>query len=501
MNLPAMNIKLHLCIALSLVSATFLVGCNKDLQPEDRIPGPGAFRTLEDMLAWNNGFMSAFRARQLGFYCYWQDVQSDLLNATTQAGETGIASYTWQMTNQDKELSAMWGAYYAGLANLNYFLEHAGDFTPEEGHPGALDTVRHIQGNAHFLRAYYYHELALRWSRTYQPAADCVPLVTTYDVNARPARATQQEVFSFVLAELDKAEKELSDVPNAPSSPTITPGAVQALRARVFLTMQRWNEAYTEATKLIELGAYNLLSDPAKLAKMWHSDASSPEVILMLFASKSGEAPNGMGLYTGFRKTDSSYRPAYLPTQWLVDLYEPTDSRRAIYFTQRTVKLRDDNTATPNVWMVNKYPGNPALVTGENKYLHFPKPLRLAELYLIAAEAAFELNEGAKAQAALNTLRQSRGLGAVSATGDALLQAIKDERTRELAFEGVRLWDLRRWGERCTRQAVQAGDILITTPRELTTGLDVPSEHPKFVWGFPSYDIVANPQLKQNPGW
>ena len=165
------------------------------------------------------------------------------------------------------------------------------------------------------------------------------------------------------------------------------------------------------------------------------------------------------------------------------------------------MKLRDDNTATPNVWMVNKYPGNLALVTGENKYLHFPKPLRLAELYLIAAEAAFELNEGAKAQAALNTLRQSRGLGAVSATGDALLRAIKDERTRELAFEGVRLWDLRRWGERCTRQAVQAGDILITTPGELTTGLDMPNEHPKFIWGFPAYDIVANPQLKQNPGW
>ena len=117
-----MNIKLHLCIALSLVSTTFLVGCNKDLQPEDRIPGPGAFRTLDDMLAWNNGFMSAFRARQLGFYCYCQDVQADLLNATTQVGETGIASYTWQMTNQDKELSAMWGAYYASLANLNYFL-------------------------------------------------------------------------------------------------------------------------------------------------------------------------------------------------------------------------------------------------------------------------------------------------------------------------------------------------------------------------------------------
>jgi len=496
-----MNIKSHLCIALLLIPVLFLVGCNKELQPEDRIPGPGAFRTLEDMLAWNNGFMSAFRARQLGFYCYCQDVQADLLNATTQAGETGTASYTWQMTSQDKELSAMWGAYYASLANLNYFLEHAGDFTPEEGHPGALDTVRRIQGNAHFLRAYYYHELALRWSRTYQPTAACVPLVTAYDVNARPARATQQEVFSFVLTELDKAEKELSDVPSVPSSPTITPGAVQALRARVFLTMQRWNEAYTEASKLIESGAYTLLSDPAKLAKMWHSDASSPEVILMLFASKSGEAPNGMGLYSGFRRADSSYRPAYLPTQWLVDLYEPADSRRAIYFTQRTVKLRDDNTPTPNVWMVNKYPGNPALVAGENKYLHSPKPLRLAELYLIAAEAAFELNAEANSLAALNALRQSRSLGTISATGGALLQAIREERTRELAFEGMRLWDLRRWGERCTRRAAQASDILITTPGELTTGLDMPNEHPKFVWGFPAYDIVANPQLKQNPGW
>lgn len=103
----------------------------------------------------------------------------------------------------------------------------------------------------------------------------------------------------------------------------------------------------------------------------------------------------------------------------------------------------------------------------------------------------------------LNTLRAARGLAAVEAavTGDALLEEIRKERTRELAFEGYRLFDLRRWGLSCTRHDAQDESFLNVTSREGGIDLDRPNSDPKFVWPIPHHDIICNPSIRQNAGW
>jgi hypothetical protein len=153
---------------------------------------------------------------------------------------------------------------------------------------------------------------------------------------------------------------------------------------------------------------------------------------------------------------------------------------------------------------VNKYPGNPALFTAATtNYAHAPKVFRVAEMYLISAEANANI-AGAEAASLnkLNALRTKRGLSALSGiTGAALTTEIRNERTRELMFEGMRLDDLKRWKLPMTRSNPQnTALILVGENYEIKT---VPTGNEKFVWGLPAQDMLINKALvgKQNPGW
>jgi hypothetical protein len=72
--------------------------------------------------------------------------------------------------------------------------------------------------------------------------------------------------------------------------------------------------------------------------------------------------------------------------------------------------------------------------------------MRYAEIILVLAEAKAQLDDYASATTYINMLRNKRGLNAISVSGNTqAMQAIEHERKVELAFEGHRFWDLRRW--------------------------------------------------------
>jgi hypothetical protein len=157
----------------------------------------------------------------------------------------------------------------------------------------------------------------------------------------------------------------------------------------------------------------------------------------------------------------------------------------------------------PTMWVVNKFPGNPALFTGTfTNYQQAPKVFRSAEQFLIFAEAANRLGgaNDALALTALNTLRVARGLTALTGINGATLTAeIRNERTRELAFEGFRLFDLKRWGLGFTRGTPQNLGAINVGSNYNT--INIAADNPQFVWGIPTYDININANLVQNPGW
>ena len=133
-----------------------------------------------------------------------------------------------------------------------------------------------------------------------------------------------------------------------------------------------------------------------------------------------------------------------------------------------------------------KYYGNEALMANLIYHVNMPKPLRLAEQYLIRAEAYCRKGNYGAASTDLTTLRQSRHTsgGALSVNASNWLETISDERVRELYMEGFRLQDLKRWGMGFER-----------TPQAQSqpegSSLKIEKDNPLFVWPVPNHEIES----------
>ena len=157
--------------------------------------------------------------------------------------------------------------------------------------------------------------------------------------------------------------------------------------------------------------------------------------------------------------------------------------------------------------LFNKFPGNTVL-GDENAHLHKIKPFRIAEQYLIAAEAfAMKGGTGAPANSYLNKLREMRftEYSPISLTGDALIEYIKDERARELIGEGFRWFDLKRWGQGMPARPDPQLNAIIHKDGSDGPALNLAISASDHRWLAPiTVDILAgNPQIRdqQNPGY
>jgi hypothetical protein len=491
------------------VSLLAMTSCEKklDLYPYDSIELSQSFKTIQDARAWNNSIFQHLRGRVYGLYMYSQDVQGDQLNATLDYGNRNGNPHRWDdsFRADDYTIRDVWQGYYSTMKNVNAIIQNMPNVETANANEAA--EINQFIGNAHLMRAYLYHELALRYAKPYDPAtADNtlgLPLVLEYDPNLKPARSSLKATYDQIISDINEAKTRLANVAGEQGATRFTIDAAKALEARVKLYIQDWPGAKTAADEVINTGKYPLITDAADFQDYWHVDGYQ-ESIMQMFISQPTETANTNTIYLGWNNSLQKFVPDFVPSQWVVDAYENNDIRKAAYFKQ--VDIQISGTVYPNSWVVNKYPGNPAYFTGATtNYMHEPKVFRIAEMYLISAEAAYNMggaNED-QAQNRLNELRTARGLDPVASTGAALLQDIKDERFRELAFEGVRLFDLKRWNEPVVRRDPQNEEYINVTPAASFHQLNIPAGHNKFTWGIPTNDITTNPSLQgqQNPGW
>jgi starch-binding outer membrane protein, SusD/RagB family len=491
-------------VSLTALIAIISVSCELNRYPYDAIETSQAFMTLKDAGTLNNGLYSNFRGRIYGLYMFSTDVQADLLNATLDYGNRNGFPHKWNgFLADDYTIRDTWRYQYNTIININNFLSNA----PKIPITIAADqaTMDKYLGEAYLMRAYLYHQLVQRFAKDYEPSTASsdlgVPIVLTFDVTVKPARSTVEQVYQQILADMTQAQTLLSATPGSQSATKFTKDCVLALQARVYLCMHKYSDAVTAANTLITSGTYPLINTAAAFKSMWATDAGT-ETIMQLFASQPSELSNANNIYLGLNAALNKWTPDFVPQQWVVNLYAVGDIRKAAYLEQKPLYIQGLD--YPNIWCINKYPGNPTLFTGATtNYQHKPKIFRVAEMYLISAEAAAQTPATeAAALTTLNLLRVARGASAlVGLSGTALMNAIKDERVRELLCEGTRLDDLKRWNMGVTRTAAQNTAFLnIGTDYNLKV---VPAGDDKFVWGIPSNDLTTNPNIaaQQNPGW
>lgn len=500
--------KLNKYFLLAGFAALGLTSCKKNLDqfPADAIELSQSFQTLKDAKTWDNGLYARLRGVLYGSLMFTQDVQGDQLNASLDFGNRNGNPHRWGQSflSDDGALTTPWSSYYSTIANINLGLANLDNIpTANATEKAELDKYK---GDAFLARAFCYSELMVRFAKPYEPATATttvgVPLVLTYDINAKPSRATAKQVYDQIVSDITNAKTLLTATAGLIGSTKFTIHSAVALEARVKLNMQDWAGAKTAAETIITSGLYPLANNASDINAMWKTDFNK-EVITQAFVSKPNELPNTNSIYLGLVAATGKFTPDFIPSQWVVDFYDNADYRKNAYFERKTITIQGVDYT--NVWLVNKYPGNPALFTGATtNYANQPKMFRSAEMYLISAEAGARQGTATEAAALgrLNDLRIARGLTAlVGLTGTPLFQAVKDERFRELAFEGFRLWDLKRWHEGFTRTAPQ-NTAYIQVGANYNT-LSIPADDNKFVWGIPSRELTTNPNLTgaQNPGW
>ena len=519
----------HIIVSFAAVS---LVSCEMDQMPASGIDQSLAFTDMATIEAAETGAYASLRDAYDTYSITAPDLQCDYMHAAAGFSNTFGNQYVWDYIPSAAEVSGMWNNTYGAIAQVNFILDGIEEnakleFKPTKEEQKRLDLIR---GRLYLMRAMLYNQLAERFCADYDDAtADGeytgVPLVLHYKPDELPSRATLRNTYLQILEDLKNAREQLAEERGAANSTTLNIDCVTALEARVYLQMDNYELAYKRAQSLIGSSAYSLVGTAAEFKDMWTYDRST-EVIYVFYASKT-ETPPSFGYYfsndrfSGMQP-NSYISPDYIPTQACLDQYDAADWRRAAYFLDCSQTLPIDGRFyvvllksgyfAKDLTILYKFPGNPDLRTSTAwNTNNAVKVFRLAEMYLIAAEAAVQspANTG-DAATPLNELRKHRGLGGL---GTVTLADVQAERYREMIMEGTRLTDLKRWGLGMKRGEEQTGYVCEDpeTPSfkmgdfvtQFRKNLQVAAGDYRFVWPIPESDIFANDKLsqQQNPGW
>lgn len=363
------------------------------------------------------------------------------------AGTTDLQFEGHAILSSSNTIEINWKAMYSAINSANNVISAIG--TVQD--PSLTEDERkNILGQAQFIRALVYFDLV----RTFGG----VPLVLTptkgLSDESFPARSTSEQVYTQVVADLTEAEKNLPDVVNRNLAHK---KAAQALRARVALYQQDWDKAEEYATTVIESPDFTLVQPFENIITQKGNNESIFELEYNLTDQNQLSAffyPATMGGY---------YRVG--PTDELVTILK--DPSKA---GNRSVLLGELGGAPYG----NRYRKANGATNDDNYAI-----LRLAEMYLIRAEARANNNDVENGADDLDEVRHRAGLGDTPAdTKEELLQAIEDERRIEFAFEPHRWFDLIRTG--------RAGAVLGITNSN------------KFVFPLPASEVLANTNLEQN---
>lgn len=456
-------------VLILILIFTTLLSCDLDLAPEDQLTKEVAFS--------NEG---TARGVLIGAYGYAQ--QDNVLNGTPQLmGE-------WQADNVDfvgsfptfneikdyailadnVSILAVWDDSYEVISSANLVIKNVPNvddpnFTPEE--------KANVVAQAKFLRALIYFNLSNWWAQPLQVAGGSnlsVPLVVepfegTVDY---PSRATLDQVQAQIEQDLQDA---IADLDDSNDRTIATLGAAQALLARLYLYQERWSEAVELANQVIMNPNYQLAPNYT-----FYNTQSSEHIFTLVNTADDGQT-SGQGFSGLTNPTPVGRGDAPFSDDLLAAFAaEPGDLRFSTLTQMGVDALGAMRTFT------SKFPDG--ITNADNAPV-----IRITEMYLIRAEA--NLMDGTAVGADplddVNTLRSRAGLPDLVAVG---LNAILNERRKELCFEGHRRMDLLRHGMNLRRPGMD------------NEAESAPGEN-FVIFPIPVNELDLNENLVQNPGY
>lgn len=354
--------------------------------------------------------------------------------------------FAWQAevgTNTDGNVgndNATWNDMYSRINKINVILDEIVDLPHDTDEDDAA--YYRVQGEAHYLRAQFYLVLANLYGDAYNPTDCneklCVPLKLTPYVehdNSKDTqfeRATVKAVFDQIVYDLTQAEQLLTKSPQKEKNRLHRASAEAAslLLSRVYLYMQEWKLAEEKAAAVLATTNFTLAGIGQLGDEIDFLTSTNPEIIFSQGSNNLPMAPRNYNTpFAGICGT-------YCVSSDLADLYDKENDRRYECFFG--VATGD------SIALENKYQSG----TNMKARISDVFTMRMAEAYLNKMEAcAMQDGKEGDANELLNTLRAQRieNYTAQTYTGEELVKQIRDERRKELCFEGHRWFDLRRY--------------------------------------------------------
>ena len=459
----------------------------------------------------------------------------------------------WSATNNND--ASLWTKCWRGISYANLYLDTFKDEKFEEylmdlDYKQELHQYQNLQYEARFLRAYYYFLLVRSFGG--------VPLITksmdANETNSQP-RATSDEIFEFINSECEAIKdiivKDYSNLGNMQLKSKNETGrannlAVLALKARAALyyasplfntsnDKERWHQAALANKELIDACKDRGMKLTADYGSLFQKDnwKNSEECIFVRRIVAKSNSFEKYNFPIGLENAGGGN----CPTHNLVEAYEDGDIRLAATVAMNGEQWPNNILetyvggangqpiayATPTGYYLKKYVNKSLTIGASNATTeqHHWVTFRLGEFYLNYAEAmlnytgsGYETAQGLNmtAAAALNVVRSRAKLNAISTglSADQFAERLENERFVELAFEGHRFYDLRRWkkaGEAKYR-TIKSVEIIKNADDTFTETVKT-DDSTRSYWDdkmllFPiaqSEILKSGGQLSQNPRW
>jgi hypothetical protein len=506
--------------------------------PHDALTPDNAFKNESEILAGVAAVYANMRSIEWVGYLTLQDVTTDVAIVPTRGSDWFDNGRWLEMHRQEwgaasgsalDDMNGTWNNLFAGIAKANLML----DVVSGAGGPTSARTIAELRT----LRAWHYYML--------QDMFGGVPLVDEFELDPQPKpRETRQAIFNFIESELIAAIPDLPATWGSDGYGRVTKGAANAMLASLYINAGVFTKgsginatsynscsgvnvaggitacaaAINAANAVINSGQYSL--NPVWARNFSHDNNLSPENIFVIVHSPG---PQGIGGNWPMRTLHYNQLNTASGGPWngfatLAETYaqfESTDERRGMWLAGQALSFEtnlpvNDRAGSPLVFTpaipdarnaneahgvrFNKFPPLPSAANGSghpNDFTFF----RLAEMYLIKAEALNEQGSLALAVAELNTVHNLRNTNPIPAASLATQAGVRDailrERLLEFAAEGKRRSDLVRHGKFLNRWSTTMANGKV----------DKTGEPHKVLFPIPVTQIGANNLLCQNPGY
>ncbi len=474
--------------SLVLLLLTFwFTSCNDFLKedPQDRVAQDRYYQTEEDAIAAVNSIYANLGSTSSGPEGVYHSttwiaagLASDNLKNMQQGALANdqLGTFSWNAENSN--ILTIWRIHYKTINLANIAIQRIPGIEMDE-------TVRdRLVNEAKFLRGLMYFNLVRMFGE--------LPLLTSEEVPLNPEVSEAVAVYAQIISDLEAAGALPTD--GNIQEGRATSGAAKSLLAKVYLTLEDYENASANALEVIQSGKYELWEDFADVFK--HTSRNGKEVIFSVGFGDGGGAISfwEFGQFnvrllppelTQARALVTNTHGWQVAIQDLYDAFSPDDERKEVTFM---TELNDDegNLILLDEYYIQKYWDEEAEPNAGDSQQDFPV-IRYSDVLLTYAETQAELGNFNVANEYLNMVKNRANLANVNINNiEGFKEEVLLERRKEFVAEGQRFFDLVRT-ETLEQKVLEAKEIQVNPIY--------------YLFPIPQRERDVNTNLPQNPGY